>query len=490
MKRNILFSTISQLSQWFIILVMLFSLLGISPAKAAPAGTALQFNGSSQYVTFGASQGLVAPGLGVQTFTIETWFKRTGTGVSTTTSAAGGGGLLSAIPLVTKGRGEGDGADVDMNYWLGIDSTTNVLVADFEESAPATVGCPAGGTAGLNHAVFGTATLQNNVWYHAAATYDGQVWKLYLNGNLDKTLDIGANRFPRWDSRQHAGIGTAITSTGVAAGFFAGVMDETRIWNVARSQADIQASMNSELTSGTGLIGRWGLNENSGTVANNSIGGRPNGTLTPTATPPTWVAGFPIPDTTPPAAPTNLGASALGQTVNLTWTPNSEPDLAGYNVYRSTSPSVPLTSAMNGATLVASPSYTDSGLSYGTPYYYVVTAVDTSNNQSAAPNEVSITPLASNGSALQFDGTNDYVTFGSASGLGVTSFTVETWFKRTGTGAGTSTGSGGIISAIPLVTKGRAEAEGSNVDMNYFLGIDASSGRLVADFEEGPGGPG
>ena len=51
-------------------------------------------------------------------------------------------------------------------------------------------------------------------------------------------------------------------------------------------------------------------------------------------------------------------------------------------------------------------------------------------------------------------------------------------------GLGTSTGNGGIASAIPLITKGRAEAEGSNVDMNYFLGIDATTGVLVADFEE------
>ena len=71
-----------------------------------------------------------------------------------------------------------------------------------------------------------------------------------------------------------------------------------------------------------------------------------------------------------------------------------------------------------------------------------------------------------------------------AAASGRPTFTLETWFKRTGAGAGTSTGSGGIASAIPLVTKGRAEAEGSNVDMNYFLGIDAADGTLVADFED------
>src|SRR6266508_5301510 len=75
------------------------------------------------------------------------------------------------------------------------------------------------------------------------------------------------------------------------------------------------------------------------------------------------------------------------------------------------------------------------------------------------------------GTALQFNGSSQYVTFGAAPGLGAATFTLETWFQRTGAGVGTSTGSGGIT-AIPLVTKGRAEAEGSNVDMNYFLGID------------------
>jgi hypothetical protein len=64
--------------------------------------------------------------------------------------------------------------------------------------------------------------------------------------------------------------------------------------------------------------------------------------------------------------------------------------------------------------------------------------------------------------ALQFDGVDDRVTFGAASGLGAQTFTLETWFMRTGPGAGTSTGNGGLASAVPLVTKGRAEADGNN----------------------------
>ena len=78
--------------------------------------------------------------------------------------------------------------------------------------------------------------------------------------------------------------------------------------------------------------------------------------------------------------------------------------------------------------------------------------------------------------ALQFDGVDDRVTFGGANAgaFGATNFTLELWFKKQGTGIATFTGTGGIT-AIPLVTKGMAEAEGSTVDMNYFLGIDSTA---------------
>ena len=52
----------------------------------------------------------------------------------------------------------------------------------------------------------------------------------------------------------------------------------------------------------------------------------------------------------------------------------------------------------------------------------------------------------------------------------------------------TSTGTGGVTNANPLLTKGRGEAENSNVDMNYFMGICATHNVLVADFEEGASG--
>ena len=46
----------------------------------------------------------------------------------------------------------------------------------------------------------------------------------------------------------------------------------------------------------------------------------------------------------------------------------------------------------------------------------------------------------------------------------------------------------GIPDAIPLLARGRAEAEDPVRDINYFFGIKASSGALCADFEEGAAG--
>jgi subtilisin family serine protease len=98
------------------------------------------------------------------------------------------------------------------------------------------------------------------------------------------------------------------------------------------------------------------------------------------------------PDGSPPAAPTALSATAGDAQVSLDWADNSESDLAGYNVYRSTTSGGGYTK-VNGA-LVTSSAYLDSTVSNATTYYYVVTAVDTSTNEGDVSNEASATPQA------------------------------------------------------------------------------------------------
>ncbi|MDP2207555.1 MAG: LamG-like jellyroll fold domain-containing protein [Bacteroidota bacterium] len=463
------------MKRYVLILVYIMSL--IIATNFVLAQTGLQFDGTNDYVTFGSATST----LGAQRFTLECWFKWTGGGATTST---GTGGLSTVIPLVTKGRGEADGSNVDMNYFLGIQG--GKLAADFEDIDAAAID---GDLAGQNQPILGTITITTNVWHHAAATFDGTNWRLYLDGVLDNSLDVTNPGYtpprPQFNSIQHAGLGTAMTSAPAAGGYFAGVLDEARIWNYARTQQQIQDSMNVEITSSMGgLLGRWGLNDGTGTSAGNTISGSPAGTLT---NGPTWVAGNPgFPPPPPPAAPSGLAATAVLHTqINLSWTDNSSNETT-FELERSTTGSsgpFSLIATLSPNTI----SYNNTGLTALTEYWYRVRAVNPGGNSAYSNVANDTTPDGSSTEyALDFGGTNSYVTFGTASSVGVANFTIECWFKKKGTGRTTYTGTGGIT-AVPLVSKGRFETDGSTVDMNYFFGLDGATNVLAADFEEGTG---
>jgi hypothetical protein len=95
-------------------------------------------------------------------------------------------------------------------------------------------------------------------------------------------------------------------------------------------------------------------------------------------------------DTFPPSSPTGLatvpGTGLAAPYIDLSWEPNTEPDLAGYRVYRELArpngdPQGPL--ARLTPSPVTSPAYRDVAVSPGQRYIYWVTAVDASGNESA-----------------------------------------------------------------------------------------------------------
>ena len=89
-----------------------------------------------------------------------------------------------------------------------------------------------------------------------------------------------------------------------------------------------------------------------------------------------------------PDAPTDLTATADDAQVSLSWT--AVPDVDEYRVYRAATPNGDLMRIASNTT-ITQPTYTDTGLTNGTAYRYVVRAVD-SIGESANSNVVSSTP--------------------------------------------------------------------------------------------------
>jgi N-acetylneuraminic acid mutarotase len=78
----------------------------------------------------------------------------------------------------------------------------------------------------------------------------------------------------------------------------------------------------------------------------------------------------------------------------LTWSHSPDSDRAGYNLYRSTTLPVPTSTPVNTSGLLTGLTFTDTGRTNGTTYYYVLVTVDTSGNASVPTAPVSATPMA------------------------------------------------------------------------------------------------
>lgn len=97
-------------------------------------------------------------------------------------------------------------------------------------------------------------------------------------------------------------------------------------------------------------------------------------------------------DTAPPAAPTGLVAAREGDDVRVRWTPNSEPDVAGYLVYRALTPSSGPSRIT--PTLVTGTEFLDTSVPATDRVWYEVSAVDESGNESPHSSTFAVTLVA------------------------------------------------------------------------------------------------
>jgi hypothetical protein len=129
----------------------------------------------------------------------------------------------------------------------------------------------------------GTTKLQSNVWYHVAGLWDGSQIRVYVNGALDGATFTARNPKPGNTPLRIGERGNTLMP-------MAGAIDEVRLWNVARTQPELQASLSRRLTGAEpGLVAYWRFDEGTGFTAADATGHGNTGTLLDG---PIWVTGL------------------------------------------------------------------------------------------------------------------------------------------------------------------------------------------------------
>jgi hypothetical protein len=113
-----------------------------------------------------------------------------------------------------------------------------------------------------------TATSPNNLpfntWSHLAATLENGIMKLYVNGQLVASNSSPGSPLSNTSVPFSVGSGATPTNQNACCGMKGAIM-QARVWNIARTQSEIQGNRNSQLT-GTenGLLACWPMNDNTG----------------------------------------------------------------------------------------------------------------------------------------------------------------------------------------------------------------------------------
>jgi hypothetical protein len=93
-------------------------------------------------------------------------------------------------------------------------------------------------------------------------------------------------------------------------------------------------------------------------------------------------------DTFPPSSPTSITIAASPTAISIFFPSNPEPDVAGYCIYRSTDPELPLDEwELLTPELLQVTTFQDNNVESGLTYYYYITATDTYKNISP-PSEI------------------------------------------------------------------------------------------------------
>jgi sugar lactone lactonase YvrE len=302
-------------------------------------GNAIKFNGTNTYLDLGT--GPVLP----NTFTQEAWIY----------SGSGNDGLFHGF----------------LGYQVGGNSATRPP-SMYIYNGTAIHGGFGDGT-GFYYYITQPGQILQNTWNHIAQTFDGTTLRCYVNGVLasNATYISPAGKTP---------LATGVKNIGRVDNYFNGDIDEVRMWNITRTQAQIQADMNKGIpTNTTGLVSYFKMEEGSGLTTVDTK----SGTTASLVNAPVWT----------------VSSAPIGGTV--VWSPST-----GLNT-------------TVGPIALASPATTTT---------YTATVTDGTSG-CAVTGTTTVTVFNQPATALALDGANDYVKVADNASLdfGANDFTVETW---------------------------------------------------------------
>lgn len=316
-----------------------------------------------------------------------------------------------------------------------------------------------------------------NIWTHVALTYNNGIYAFYKDGIL-----IGNKTAPFSNSSNPFYLGIRSNNNNVGLiDPFQGDIDEVRIWNITRSQCEIQDYMNCEIpSSATGLMANYHFNQGVAgstllnlfiTTLSDATGNAHHGTLSSSfdlgsllgGSVSNWIAPGAVPSNFSTPTSSSPEINVRGNGVNIVdgdMTPSSTDHtdfgttLTRTFVIESIGTStlnvgVPVFTGPNAGefTVTVAPGPTLAAISASTSFVVAFTptslgvktaTLNLYNSDCSEPvYRFAVTASATAASALHFDGLNDYIETGAnLAELGQGDFTIEAWIKTTSTGMG------------------------------------------------------
>ncbi|MBI2429168.1 MAG: fibronectin type III domain-containing protein [Ignavibacteriales bacterium] len=184
---------------------------------------------------------------------------------------------------------------------------------------------------GTNYsATFGNTSITDGNWHHVAFTRSGTTIIYYVDGIQDTSYTVNVASI---SNSTAFSIGVRSVDGSYVSGFFSGLMDDIRVWNVARTQSEIANNKDTELTgTESDLLAYWKFNEGAGgkifDYTTNVYDGTFYGNTTWSST---------VPSITPlPVELVLFGAFAQKDVVELQWKTATEANNHGFEVERMT----------------------------------------------------------------------------------------------------------------------------------------------------------